>query len=107
MGRTVFLCSTRVPRGELRTFLEQCEEYVFTTGDQSLAEALFLGKDAPLQPDAKVQQWEIARALRATQGVDAVPDLGEGMRQLVTDEAVREKTRLFCKLESDETERAI
>lgn len=107
LGRKVFLCSSRVPRGEMRTFLEQCEEHVFTTGDQSLAEALFLGKDVPVQPDAKVQQWQIARALRVSRGVDSVPDLGEEMRRLVTDEATQERARLFSKLESDETERSI
>lgn len=105
--RTVFLCSTRMPRTQMRTFLEQCEEQVFTTGDQSFAEALFLGKDAPIQPDAKVQQWQIARKIRSSQGVDSVPDLGAELRRLVTDENARKAAQLLSKLESDELEKRI
>merc|ERR1712083_616062 len=59
-GRTLFICSERVPRTEMRSFLEQCEECVFTTGDQSLAEAMLMGKIPCVKPDAKVQQWQIA-----------------------------------------------
>merc|ERR1712118_444805 len=42
--RLLFLVAQPVPRDEMRSFLEQCEQIVVTTGDQSMAEAVLLGK---------------------------------------------------------------
>eukprot|EP00927_Polykrikos_kofoidii_P049224 TRINITY_DN43318_c0_g1_i1.p1 TRINITY_DN43318_c0_g1~~TRINITY_DN43318_c0_g1_i1.p1 ORF type:complete len:628 (-),score=112.63 TRINITY_DN43318_c0_g1_i1:141-1934(-) len=100
-GRQVFVCSTRVPRQEMRTFLEQCEDPVFTTGDQSLAEAMFMDKVPCIKPDAKVQQWQLALNAKAQGLLHAVPDLGAILRGLVEDESARERARQASRLRSD------
>jgi len=103
-GRSVFICNARVPREEMRTFLEQCEERVFTTGDQSLAEAIFLGKFPCIKPDAKVQQWQLALVARQNNLIDHVGDLGAEMRNLVLHESSRENARRSSKRFSEEVE---
>merc|ERR1712232_905144 len=105
--RPLFVCSARVPRKEMRTFLEQCQEQVFTTGDQSLTEAVLLGKVPCVKPDAKVQQWQAALMARAAGAVEAIPDLGEELRKLVTDKDAQERARLLSKTRSDENEKQI
>lgn len=107
LPRPVYVCSSRIPRHEMRTFLEQCEEHVFTTGDQSLAEAVFLGKNPCIRPDAKVQQWEQVVLARALGALDNVPDLGDEMRRLVTDERSRELAERHSKRKSDEIEKSV
>lgn len=105
-GRRVFMVSTKVPRAEMRTFLEQCEQIVYTTGDQSLAEAILLEKFPSIKPDAKVNQWQLALAAFLMGKVGDVPDLGEALRQLALDEpGVRERTRQESRRRSDELER--
>ncbi|CAE8679137.1 unnamed protein product [Polarella glacialis] len=104
-SRKIYICSAKVPRSEMRTFLDQCEEAVFTTGDQSLAEAMFMGKVPCVKPDAKVQQWKHALVAKATGTMDSVPDLGDELRKLVLDEAAREAARSFSKLHSEEVEK--
>merc|ERR1711920_869518 len=106
-SRRLFVCSTRVPRAEMRTFLEQCEERVFTTGDQSLTEAMVMDKIPCVRPDAKVQQWQVALVAKATGIIESVPDLGEKLRSLVTDEIVREKSCQQSKLHSRKVEDGI
>ena len=44
-SRDILLTNRRVEREEMRTFLESCQGRVVVTGDQSLAEAVVLGKD--------------------------------------------------------------
>jgi len=107
VGSQVFVCSTRIPRTEMRTFIEQCQEPVFTTGDQSLSEAIFLGKNPCIRPDAKVQQWERAAALRQAGALAEVPDLGAVLRQLLVDAAARERARQLSRLSSEATERGM
>lgn len=104
-GRQIYICSARVPRHEMRTFLEACEERVHTTGDQSLAEAMFLDKIPCIRPDAKVQQWQYALLAKATNAMDKVPDLGAILRSLVEDESVRQAAVAASKQKSDELER--
>jgi len=106
-GRRLCVCSTRIPRAEMRSFLEQCEERVFTTGDQSLAEAVLLGKVPCVRPDAKVQQWQFARLAQDAGLVEAVPDLGEELRRLVTSGLARDAARCLSKLRSVDVERRI
>mmetsp|Transcript_90912 Transcript_90912/g.245654 ORF Transcript_90912/g.245654 Transcript_90912/m.245654 type:complete len:553 (+) Transcript_90912:71-1729(+) len=103
-GRRLFVCSAKVPRAGMRSFLEQTQKVVFTTGDQSLAEAMFMDKIPVIKPDAKVQQWQLALMAKATGGLDAVPDLGEVMRSLVEDPIAQEKARRESKALSDELE---
>lgn len=106
-GRRLFICSTKMPRAEMRTFMEQCEERVYTTGDQSLAEAIFMGKLPCIRPDAKVQQWKLAMFMRLTGKLDVVPDLGAQLRQLVESQAAREEARQKSQLRSQEFERHV
>jgi len=106
-GRRLLVCSAKVPRNEMRRFLEQCEEHVFTTGDQSLAEAMFMGKLPCIKPDAKVQQWQIALLARNAGALETMPDLGQRLRQLVADPAEREATRSSSKRRSEEIETQI
>merc|ERR1712048_1206469 len=91
--RQLFLYSGRVPRHEMRTFLEQCEEPVFTTGDQSLAEAMFMNKVPYIKPDAKVAQWERALTAKLTGALDSMPDLGATFRSLVQSQGARDLAR--------------
>lgn len=105
--RRLFVCSAKVPRDEMRSFLEQCEQMVFTTGDQSLAEAIFMGKIPCIKPDAKVQQWKLALVAKAYGTLDAVPDLGKVMRALVEDPAAREEARKQSRVLSDAIERRV
>jgi len=106
-GRRLLVCSAKVPRSEMRRFLEQCEEHVFTTGDQSLAEAMFMGKLPCIKPDAKVQQWQIALLARSAGALETTPDLGQRLRQLVADAAERDATRSSSKRRSEEIEAQI
>ncbi|CAE7713386.1 unnamed protein product, partial [Symbiodinium sp. CCMP2456] len=71
-NREVFLVSVAIPREEMRDFLEQCEREVVATGDQSVAEAVLLGKIPFVAPDAKVASWRAALAAAAT-GIETVP----------------------------------
>jgi len=87
--RPVFVVAQRVPRAEMRGFLEQCEDMVVATGDQSVAEAVLLGKMPMVRPDAKVAQWELALAAMARRSSDEVPDLGAKLRELLSSEEVR------------------
>lgn len=103
--RQLFICSVRVPRSEMRTFLEQCEQCVYTTGDQSLAEAMLMDKLPCIQPDAKVQQWQLALAAKHRGSIDAVPDLGKVLRRLVQDEEAREMAKRSSKQRSDAIEK--
>jgi len=103
--RRLYICSTRVPRGEMRAFLEQCEEHVYTTGDQSLAEAMFMGKLPCVKPDAKVQQWQLALIAREMGTMNKVPDLGEELRKLLTDEDARQQARKASEAHSKRVER--
>mmetsp|Transcript_43368 Transcript_43368/g.92852 ORF Transcript_43368/g.92852 Transcript_43368/m.92852 type:complete len:534 (-) Transcript_43368:244-1845(-) len=91
-GRRLFVCSCLIPRADMRTFLEQTERLVYTTGDQSLSEAMFLDKIPVVKPDAKVTQWQLALNAKL-QGLSKVPDLGRVMRDLVTVEATRSRMR--------------
>merc|ERR1712048_858701 len=91
--RQLFLYSGRVPRHEMRTFLEQCEEPVFTTGDQSLAEAMFMNKVPVIKPDAKVAQWERALTAKMNGTLETVPDLGATFRNLVQKQDARDAAR--------------
>lgn len=106
-GRQIFICSTKVPREEMRSFLEQCEERVCTTGDQSLAEAMLLERLPCIRPDAKVKQWQLALLARATGTVENVADLGAKMRNLVEDERSRQEARRQSEERSKSVEQSI
>eukprot|EP00439_Symbiodinium_sp_Y106_P047363 s627_g6.t1 len=106
-SRKIFICSTKIPRSEMRTFLEECEEPVYTTGDQSLAEAMWTGKVPCVKPDAKVQQWQLALMAKCAGTMESVPDLGVVMRQLTKDDGAREAARAASKRRSDECEKNI
>ncbi|CAJ1443269.1 unnamed protein product [Effrenium voratum] len=84
-NRVVFLVARHIPRAEMRSFLAQSEREVVATGDQSVAEAVLLGK-VPFQPDAKVSQWRAALAA----DVATVPDLGQTLRDLLSSEELRQ-----------------
>ncbi|CAE7450154.1 unnamed protein product [Symbiodinium natans] len=86
--RPVFVVASAIPREEMRSFLEQCEREVVATGDQSIAEAVLLGKLPFTAPDAKVASWRAALDAAAN-GVEHVPDLGQTLRDLVGNEALR------------------
>ena len=103
-GRPVFLVAESVPRAEMRTFLEQCEDAVVTTGDQSMAEAVLLGKVPMARPDAKAAQWELALACAASGGLEAVPDLGESMRRLLWSAAAQAEVAAASAARSAEVE---
>ena len=88
---------------------------MYTTGDQSLAEAMWMGKalaslspfdfrQVPcVKPDAKalsfkaaifraqVQQWHLALVAKLHGVMEQVPDLGDQLRQLVTEEPARQR----------------
>merc|ERR1711920_483071 len=83
LGRPVLIVAESIPREEMRTFLEQCEPAVVATGDQSVAEAVLLGKVPMVRPDAKVSQWESALSIMSQDKVQDVPDLGERLRTVV------------------------
>eukprot|EP00930_Biecheleria_cincta_P007940 TRINITY_DN109260_c0_g1_i1.p1 TRINITY_DN109260_c0_g1~~TRINITY_DN109260_c0_g1_i1.p1 ORF type:complete len:365 (+),score=45.27 TRINITY_DN109260_c0_g1_i1:32-1096(+) len=103
-GRPVFLVAQRVPRHEMRSFLESCEPAVVATGDQSISEAVLLGKVPFVKPDAKVAQWELALATLSKGKVDEVPDLGQILRDILSLETVREKLARRSQLESEQIE---
>ncbi|CAJ1364003.1 unnamed protein product [Effrenium voratum] len=106
-GRKIYICSVRVPREEMRSFLEVCEEPVYTTGDQSLAEAMWMGKVPCVKPDAKVQQWHLALMAKVSGVMDKVPDLGQELRKLVAEESAREAAKRRSKERSEACERQL
>eukprot|EP00434_Breviolum_minutum_P022396 symbB.v1.2.019769.t1/scaffold1596.1/size109882/8 len=106
-GRKIYFCSVRVPREEMRTFLEACEEPVYTTGDQSLAEAMWMGKVPCVKPDAKVQQWHLALMAKVSGAMDKVPDLGAELRKLATDESAQKAAIRQSKERSEACEQQI
>eukprot|EP00913_Durusdinium_trenchii_P035922 g33611.t1 len=106
-GRKIYICSLRVPREEMKSFLEACEEPVYTTGDQSLAEAMWMGKVPCVKPDAKVQQWHLALMAKVAGAMDKVPDLGHELRTLVRDESAREAAMLRSRGLSEACEKQI
>ncbi|CAK0795488.1 unnamed protein product [Prorocentrum cordatum] len=104
LGRPVFLVAERVPRREMRTFLHQCEAVVVATGDQSVAEAILLGKVPMVRPDAKVEQWGRALSVAAEGAVEAVPDLGEVLRRLLRSPQERSRMQRRSRERSEEAE---
>jgi len=92
LSRQVFLVAEPVPRTEMRNFLEQCEPTVVATGDQSVAEAVLLGKLPFVRPDAKVEQWRLALSVMATGALKTVPDLGEVLRSLLWSKEARARS---------------
>lgn len=109
--RNLYVVSARIPRPEIRSFLEQSEERCYTTGDQSLSEAVLLGKIPCVRPDAKVNQWQAALLARAQGKVNEVPDLGDLMRNLCAEgpeaDALRQEMRQASQRRSAEVERQI
>eukprot|EP00933_Yihiella_yeosuensis_P020985 TRINITY_DN16721_c0_g1_i5.p1 TRINITY_DN16721_c0_g1~~TRINITY_DN16721_c0_g1_i5.p1 ORF type:complete len:495 (-),score=112.02 TRINITY_DN16721_c0_g1_i5:629-2113(-) len=93
LPQQIFMVAERVPRHEMRTFLENCEPAVVVTGDQSVAEAALLGKLPLWRPDAKVEEWEKALAAVASGAVEQVQDLGERLRLLLVSSDAREKAK--------------
>lgn len=106
-SRKIYFCSVRVPREEMRTFLEACEEPVYTTGDQSLAEAMWMGKVPCVKPDAKVQQWHLALMAKVSGAMDKVPDLGAELRKLATDDGAQKAAIRQSKERSEACEQQI
>eukprot|EP00928_Gymnodinium_smaydae_P029770 TRINITY_DN22328_c0_g1_i1.p1 TRINITY_DN22328_c0_g1~~TRINITY_DN22328_c0_g1_i1.p1 ORF type:complete len:599 (+),score=64.52 TRINITY_DN22328_c0_g1_i1:28-1824(+) len=106
-SRTVYLCSARIPRADMRTFLEQCEDRVYTTGDQSMSEAVLLGKIPCIRPDAKVEEWSKALEAHRLGVIDQVPDLGNVLRDLVTNASCRTKARSDSKRASLAVEQSV
>lgn len=89
LKRPVFILEASIERAEMRSFLEQCEAMVVATGDQSVAEAVLLGKVPLARPDAKAAQWELALASVTAGKVADVPDLGALLRRLVASPSAR------------------
>lgn len=93
LKQRIFLVAQSIPRHEMRSFLEQCEPAVIATGDQSVAEAILLGRLPLWRPDAKVDQWQNALAAVATGTLDQVVDLGERLRTLLVSSDARQEAQ--------------
>mmetsp|Transcript_15605 Transcript_15605/g.33160 ORF Transcript_15605/g.33160 Transcript_15605/m.33160 type:complete len:531 (-) Transcript_15605:44-1636(-) len=104
LGRPVFLVEASVPRMEMRAFLDQCENALVATGDQSVAEAVLLGKVPLARPDAKVRQWELALKAMEAGAVDEVADLGGVLRRLVNASEERDRATAWSEQLSLEAE---
>lgn len=100
LPQRIFLVAQAIPRHEMRCFLEQCESAVIATGDQSIAEAVLLGKLPLWRPDAKVDQWQNALAAVASGTLEQVADLGERLRSLLRSPEARSEAQDRSRLRS-------